>query len=295
MRYFEYQPLIDQARPKAQLWRLILGLGLIVAIYVMLGRGAMTVLGMALGDAGGDLYRHLPAGGSPLAMYVLLFGFGLLGVSVVCATMIVHGRGFAGLIGPPRRFLRQFGRVCAGLVVLYGAVLVLPPWDLGAPLGANLPVALWLGLLPLSLVAVLVQVSAEELLFRGYLQQQLAARFNGAWVFVLVPSVLFGLGHFMPDQAGDNAGLIALWAMVFGVLLADITARAGTLGPAIALHFVNNVTAILIISVPDSLSGLALFTGPFDMNDTQAFRAWLPVDFALMWLSWLVARIAIRR
>jgi hypothetical protein len=67
------------------------------------------------------------------------------------------------------------------------------------------------------------------------------------------------------------------------------------LGPAIAVHFWNNVSAILIISLPDGLSGLALYLTPFSMNDTAQIRAWLPVDFAITLVFWLAARLAIRR
>ena len=40
----------------------------------------------------------------------------------------------------------------------------------GLTLLPNLPLSQWPGLLPLSLVFLLIQVSAEELVFRGYLQ-----------------------------------------------------------------------------------------------------------------------------
>jgi hypothetical protein len=40
---------------------------------------------------------------------------------------------------------------------------------------------------------------------------------------------------------------------------------------------------------------LALFHAPFTMDDTDILRAWLPVDFALMFTAWLAARLAIRR
>ena len=55
------------------------------------------------------------------------------------------------------------------------------------------------------------------------------------------------------------------------------------------------MTAILIASMPDDLSGLALYLVPFSMEDTEALRAWLPVDFGIMFVSWLAARLAIRR
>jgi uncharacterized protein len=153
----------------------------------------------------------------------------------------------------------------------------------------------WLLLLPLSLLAVLVQVSAEEIVFRGYVQQQLAARFNSPLIWMVLPSALFALGHYLPAEAGENALMVALWAGVFGILMADLTARSGSLGPAIAVHLWNNVSAILIVSLPDDLSGLALYLTPFSMDDAAAIRTWLPVDFALMLVSWLAARLAIRR
>jgi hypothetical protein len=82
---------------------------------------------------------------------------------------------------------------------------------------------------------------------------------------------------------------------MFGVLAADLTARAGTLGPAIALHFFNNIIALLFISLPDSLSSLALYVLPYDMSDTDVLRQWLLVDFAVMIVGWLAARLALRR
>src|SRR5690606_23395048 len=132
------------------------------------------------------------------------------------------------------------------------------------PLIPGVPPLLWLLLLPLSLTAVLVQTSAEEILFRGYIQQQLAARFASPLIWMVAPAVIFGLLHYRPD-AGANGGLIMLWAAGFALAAADLTARAGTLGPAIALHFMSNTSALLILSAEGTLSGLALFRLQIDM------------------------------
>ena len=97
-----------------------------------------------------------------------------------------------------------------------------------------------------------------------------------------------------PALAGENAAIIALWAAIFGLLTADLTARAGTLGPAIAMHMFNNVMAILLVSVPDTLSGLSLAVLPASMSDPGALQSWLMLDFAMMIVSWLAARLALR-
>lgn len=198
------------------------------------------------------------------------------------------------LFGPIPRVFYQFRRTLAGLMLLWGVMTLLPPYQIEAPLEPNLALGQWLRLLPVALLAVLVQVEAEELLFRGYLQQTLAARFVSPWGWMVLPSAVFAMGHYIPREAGENAVLIAIWAGTFGILMADLTARAGSLGPAIAVHLVNNVVALLILGSPSSLNGLALYLLPYELSDSAVIRPWLWVDFALMLVSWLVARLAIR-
>jgi membrane protease YdiL (CAAX protease family) len=173
-------------------------------------------------------------------------------------------------------------------------VLLLPPWDLLQQTRPGLPPGTWMLFLPTTLVVLLIQTGAEEIYFRGYFQSQLAARFRHPAIWLGVPSVAFGLGHYMPGVYGDNALAIALWSVGFGLAAADLTARAGNLGPAVALHFVNNLSAVAVISMSGDMSGLALRLLPFGPEDTQAIAALLPVDLAMILLSWLAARVALR-
>ncbi|TDK46841.1 CPBP family intramembrane glutamic endopeptidase [Antarcticimicrobium luteum] len=290
--YAAHESLVAPARKRAEIWRLLAGLVLIAIITFGLNAALQAVVYSAapIGWA-----ADLATGHRPGPMLVLLGSFGFVIVAVFAAAHLVQRRAPLGLIGMPGLALTQFWRVLRLLVLLGLALLILPPYDMGVPLVPNLPVARWLILLPLALVAILIQTSAEEILFRGYLQQALAARFAHPSVWLILPSALFALGHFVPAEAGANAGLVAIWAGCFGLLMADLTARAGTLGPAIAVHFFNNITALLIFALPESLNGLSLFILPFSSADTGLMRAWLAVDFVLMVLTWLVARIAIRR
>lgn len=293
--YSAQNSLLDAARPKAQVWRLLIGLVLVAGVFLLSNQFAHQTLLTFLGPAGYTALTAASGGSSQLSTLFLLFSFAFMFFGVVVALKVAHTRGSLEVFGPPHLFRQQFLSVLAILVLINVAVLILPPWDLGEPLIRNVPPMRWLIVLPLAVMAILVQVTAEEFLFRGYLQQQLAARFRSPMIWILVPSALFGFGHYMPQEAGENAILIVSWAVLFGVLMADLTARAGTLGPAIAVHFVNNFLAIVVISMPDALSGLSLFVSPFSLADTQQVRAWLPVDFAMMIVCWLAARLAIRR
>lgn len=290
--YDPHQVLLTQARKSPELWRLIVGLAVVGVVVVALNTVLFTAVA-SLGSAGWA--STFLTGSSPAALLIVLASFIFVTLGVALAARLMQRRALVTVIGPQAVALRQFWLVLRALIVLGAVLILLPPYDLGGPLVANLPLSRWLILLPLSLVAVLIQTSAEEILFRGYLQQGLAARFRSPLIWIGLPSVLFAAGHYNPAIAGENAFLIAIWALVFGVLTADLTARAGTLGPAIALHFFNNVTALLIISLPDNLSGLALYHLPYEASDTQAIRPWLLVDMALMIVGWLAARLTLRR
>ena len=104
-----------------------------------------------------------------------------------------------------------------------------------------------------------MQSAAEELAFRGFLMQSLAARFRSPVVWWLLPALLFGALHWNPAELGANAGLGVLASTVVGLALADVTARTGNLSAAIGLHFANNVMAMLVVALPSPVSGLALY------------------------------------
>lgn len=290
--YAPHEQLVGPGRAHSQLWRLLVGL-LSIGLFVF---ALNTLLLGVMAGTGSDAWAEsVLTGNSPAAMYILLGSFGIVTLAVALAAQQLQRRSLSSIIGPMRQAMHQFWRVMRILLILWVVVLILPPYDMGAPLERNLAFGTWLILLPLSLLAVLVQVSAEEILFRGYIQQALAARFRSPLIWMVLPSALFALGHYVPSEAGENAMLIAAWSGVFGLLMADLTARSGTLGPAIALHLFNNMIALLFISLPDSLNGLSLFLVPYEMSDTDQLRDWLLADFAMMFVAWLAARLALRR
>jgi membrane protease YdiL (CAAX protease family) len=290
MWHFDYPRHVDfiaPAQEKSELWRTLIGVILVIGVTIGLSPLIYAVMTGALGifvaDAG------------IVDVFVLLFSFLAVTVGVTGALYLLHNRPAQTVFGPLGVLINHFVRVCFGIVALLVVVTVLPPWDVGEPLIDNRAFGPWLMVLPIALLAVLIQSSAEEILFRGYLQQQLGARFRSRWVWMVLPSVLFGFAHYDPVTAGENAWLMVLWAGVFGLVMADLTARAGNLGPAIAVHFVNNAMALLIVSLPDQLGDAALYLLPFGMSDADLVRAWLPVDFATTFIMWLVARLMIRR
>lgn len=251
-----------------------------------------ALMGALLPPTGYTAYIEATSEG-PGGILFLLFGFAFFLIATLVCTDILHGRRPATLLGRPTLALWHGRRVLAALVALNLALWILPPWD-GDMMLPGLPFASWLPLLPLGLAAVFVQVTTEEVIFRGYLLQQLAARFIHPAVWMVLPSALFGALHYDPTLGGNSVWVMAS-AMLFGIMASDLTARSGSLGPAIAIHFVNNANAILLVSAQDSLNGLALFRAEIDLTDPAQLRNVLLVDTGVLVCSWLAARLALRR
>ena len=297
--YAPHDAYVAPARARPEIWRLIAGLVVVVAVLFGLQSALRAVL-YALAPE--TLYAELTmgegTGTTPASALILLGSFAFMALGAVAAAHHLHGRSAASLIGPSvARAVRDFFRVVGALALLYAAVAVLPPW--AGPGGAepepNLAPGVWAALLPLTLAALVIQTGAEELLFRGYLQQQLAARFASPLVWMGVPAALFAAGHYVPADFGDNAALVALWTGLFALALADVTARAGNLGPAVAMHFMNNVFPIAFTAMEGALSELALYTVPGAGEDPGMLRAAMPVEMGMLVCSWLAARVALRR
>ncbi len=291
MRYAPYETLITPARARPELWRIAAGVIVALVVYVLL----LMSYGLSIDRISGapDTFVEMIDGSSPADTMGFLLTFLFMIAGTLTAAILLHGRGLLSLLGPLPYFARDGLRAMAALIALYAVVTLLPPYVM-EDLTPNLEVSAWLILLPISLTLVLIQVSAEEIFFRGYLQSQLAARFASPVIWIVLPSVLFGALHYSSADYGDAAWLVALWATAFGIFAADLTARTGTLGPAIALHFVNNVSALLFMSLDGPLSGLALYTLQIDVNDPQVIMPLLWVDATMMVVSWIAVRLALR-
>lgn len=294
--YAAHDTLVAPARAAPEVWRLIAGLGVVALVVVGLNISVQRLLLYLAPDFYmRDFATAGAQGTTPASMMITLYSFAFVILGTVVAAKLLHQRDWRTLTGPPNRAVAQFLRTAFFLAVLGAALLVLPPYGSGMETRPNTRLSLWLPLLPLSLIGVLIQTASEEVLFRGYIQQQLAARSKNPLVWMVLPALVFGAGHYLPGQAGDNALFIASWTVLFGILMADLTARAGTLGPAVAVHMANNVSALLLVSLPDSLSGLSLYVTTVGASDPSLVRAWLPVEFVMTLILWLTARLAIRR
>ena len=286
-----FERFVAPARVRPQLWRTIAGMALIAAGYVLGFVVVMIVVVTMLGPEEAMAYLGtFESGGTPTLVVAFLAMFAVPFLSAVLAARWLHGRRARSLFG--RRVARDF----ATAVILAGAVNAVLAVALPLPFAPepNAPLPLFLSFLPVALVAVAIQTGAEEVAFRGYLQQQLAARFRSPLVWMGIPSVAFGLLHVDPTAGWANAWT-ALPPMLFGLVAADLTRLTGSIGLAWGLHFLNNCLAILVLSLKGNLSGLALYVTPFEAGDISLFDALIWQEMAITVIIWAVVRLWLAR
>ncbi|WP_417728730.1 CPBP family intramembrane glutamic endopeptidase [Roseovarius sp.] len=295
MRYDAHEILIAPARATAHPARLLAGISLGVPVFVALSFVYAAVLPLLFGpEAWARIAPGVGAATNPEGVLINLFIFGLLIAALGLTLRLVHRRDLWSVVGPRPLALHQFTRAMGVMILLYGAILLLPMPE-GLDPVSNLDPGRWLMLLPLAVLGLFLQVFAEELVFRGYLQSQLAARFSSPLIWMALPSLMFAALHFDPVGFGSNSWIVVAWAAAFGLAAADLTARSGTLGPATALHFINNFSAILIAAPRGQFDGMALYAYPFQADNADALWAMMPVDLLILICGWLAIRLSLRR
>ncbi|WP_242651079.1 CPBP family intramembrane glutamic endopeptidase [Yoonia tamlensis] len=297
--YPHHRAFFQPAARAPQLWRVVL---VVVGFELIFALSSDITFVFLTGLEAQEAYITWVSAFGTLLQF-LTFGIG--GAGLVMLVNLMHGRGFWSLIGPKHATRQDLIAVGLAVAAVLGAQELLPPWyDLS--IAQMRGFAGWVLLIPITLAVLLVQVGTEELMFRGYLQQQLACLSRRRWVWMGIPSVLFGSLHYWNGQGPAEGAIWALWATMLGVACADLTARAGNLGPAIGLHLANNAFAILLYAIAGwPGSGVALFLFPYEdpaiySDGLEALAtpatAWLVALRGLsVFVMWLAARIAIRR
>jgi membrane protease YdiL (CAAX protease family) len=290
-----FDDFIDPAYQKPEIWRLLQGLITGIAVFgvvatVLVG-GANAIFGMI---PMGSLMAELQQAANPTAMFLILLSFFAL-LYAAFAAAAWHHRDPGSLFGDRIALIYDFLR----MALLSGVFLV----GIGAAMLIFLPnvatrqfdTVPWLIMMAWAIPMLFIQVTAEEVAFRGYLLQQLAARFASPIIWAVIPSILFGLLHFDPTADTSIAVLTVVGATLFGLLATDLTRITGNLGAAMGYHFVNNFLGLMVVGIPGRLSGLSMFLSGFSIDDVEALRMMLVLDISVMIVIWIVARRLLQR
>ncbi|WP_186416837.1 CPBP family intramembrane glutamic endopeptidase [Bosea sp. CS1GBMeth4] len=273
MRESRFATYVDLARNgKNAPWRIILAVAIIALVWaaasiaslvagvaVILARGGEWPFGLDEVLEAFD-YRALLA--DPVGIAAFLLSVASLWAGVWLVIRLVHKRRIRDLLGVERRlYWPDFTRstivtLAVGIATAPLALLIDPTVTRG-----SLSLSDWLAAMPFLLVALFLQTSAEEIAFRGYLQQTLAARFATPLAWLLMPATLFTLLHWQggASTAMNLAGLFII--LGFSLSMSWLLIATGNLAAAMGAHFGNNIGALMIMSYYPELGAAALFTG----------------------------------
>lgn len=100
-----------------------------------------------------------------------------------------------------------------------------------------------LGAIAAFFLIVIAAPVAEEIFFRGFMFAGIRSHGSFA-VAALVSSGIWGLFHY----TGSDSWPVVLQLSVFGVILAAVYERTGSIRPTIALHALNNAIAFVVLT-----------------------------------------------
>lgn len=292
-----YRDMIADARKKPQtaLIGVVLMMGLVVT--VILSPLFFIVVGAVdpnLNAITRSLQGNQELGATPGGAFVILASFSLLLLATALTAKHLHGRDVPSLTGRSAVMRAQFWRVAKPMCVLVIVLLFLPWHGDKADIEPNMALSRWVFWLPFAFLVLCIQVTAEEVFFRGYLQTQLTGVTNSHFFGIVGSAMLFGLGHF--SVTAEGAGYFPMiWAFAFGVIVGDLTARAGSLGPAIAIHLANNAVAMLLAPPAGTLSGFGLSKTTTPIETLYSDPLLMIYEVLFLLIVWLVGRLALRR
>lgn len=255
-----YPQLLRTARMRW--WRPVLGLMLGAGILFVGAVGLVTaayVAAWATGQSDGAFDEDVLDADTVIGLLTNNLVIVMMIPAAVLAVLVVHRESpgwLSGVTGRPRWGLlgRLLGLAFVVVLVAFGVAQLLPT-DSAVTVDTP-PAATLVGLLAVVLLTTPLQAAAEEVGFRGYLNQALASWVSrpvvGALLAGAVSSVVFALAHGLQDPwlFGDR--------LAFGVVVSWLAWRTGGLEAPVALHVANNVVSLVYASVTGSLEASLL-------------------------------------
>ena len=109
--------------------------------------------------------------------------------------------------------------------------------------------AKFIPLVLLSLLFIPIQTAYEELLFRGYFTQGIAAWTKNRWAAIIIPALLFGLMHSFNPEVKEYGFWVAMpQYVIFGLLFGLMTILDDGIELAMGAHAANNIFSCLFVT-----------------------------------------------
>ena len=262
-------PEILPARPK--LWRWILGTVIILFSWLIIG-GLLAILvaeifnlDLAVLTAVDDEGRALLRSYAPwqAASAVLISFIPLLLAPILLHRFLLRGKVKELFTRSGRSFA---GEVRIGTLVMLGLILASSIPDFifnNSDYKWSFDLEKFLPYLVIALLLIPMQTTAEEVFYRGWIQQRLEKGARSIWLVSTIGGLLFALPHLANPEVSGNIALPIIGYGSTGFMLTWVTMRDKSMGLAVGAHAANNLSAGLLVSSIDSaLPSASLYVTP---------------------------------
>ena len=259
---------IEPATLRPGIWRMLVGVVVIAACWIL---GMVAVLSVwtainiaKLGATEPALERlgQLMTGGNATGVLIMLMSFCGVWAGVWIVLRLLHAQPFRTVFAPDRHGASRDFLFGIGIAAVFAGISVLAAGTVVLPERTEVSLSDWLLLLVPVVALVFVQATAEELIFRGYLLQQLAVRSQSPMIWAVVPSLLFGLMHYSGDLPGNTEVYYVVITALTGIALAVLVWKTGRLWAAAGLHVGINALNLTLIGADGVLTGTQLWLFP---------------------------------
>ena len=117
--------------------------------------------------------------------------------------------------------------------------------------------------LMIALILIPIQTTAEEVFFRGWIQQRIENGWRSIWTISIIGGALFALPHLGNSEVNGEFFFALIGYGASGFMFAWVTMRDQSIGVAVGAHAANNILAGLLVSTTDtSLPSASIWTTP---------------------------------
>ncbi len=142
----------------------------------------------------------------------------------------------------------------------------------------------WLFYLIPVIVILTIQVTAEELFFRGYVTQTVGYFTRNNIFILVVPSLLFASIHGFNPEYQSWGWIAILTYFIIGVFLSIITLLDQGIEIAIGFHLANNLFSGLVLTYPNS----AIDFLPAIVRQKEVFIVYESLTFIVLLILFLI-------
>ena len=253
---------------------------------------SLPLLSAAMAGGGMDMFTATIAL-SPVAYGLMLFSFIGAFVAAFLVQRFVHYRTFLSLVTAAARV--RWMRIVWVWLLTWG-VYALTVWVsvtfMGAEISSNPERSRMVPFVIATLLFIPIQCAAEELIFRGYLNQALGRFIPSAFIVFALTSTLFGVMHLANPEVGEAASKGDFWIaaasyIVFGFIFCILVWIDNGLESAIGLHIGNNAWAAIFVNAETSVlpvPGLYIAPNP-ESGDIWLNLAMMGIIIAVVWFT----------